>query len=147
MPVQLTVTINDVGAIAALKGLQARLGRLRPAMDEIGQALTTSTYDRFLNARDPEGRDWPGLSEATKDRRGQDAEPLRDRGHLFDSITWRVGAAEVAVGSQRKYARIQQLGGQAGRGRKVTIPARRYLGVSDDDRREIADILRVHLEG
>lgn len=145
MPVQLNVTFNDGGAVAALEGMRGRLGNLRPAMDEIGQALQTSTHQRFLDAEDPEGRPWPELSAATKAKRGSDAKPLRDRGNLFDSINWRAGAAEVAVGSIRKYARLQQLGGQAGRGRKVTIPPRPYLGINEDDRQEITDILRVHL--
>jgi phage gpG-like protein len=110
MPVQLNVTFNDGGAVAALEGLQGRIGNLRPAMDEVGQALQTSTHQRFLDAEDPDGRPWPELSAVTKAKRGSDAKPLRDRGNLFDSI-----------------------------------PPRPYLGVNEDDRQEIADILRVHL--
>ena len=48
------------------------------------------------------------------------------------------------------YAAIQQLGGKAGRGRKVTIPAREYLAMNegqglvlaDQDRNWIMDLLR-----
>ncbi|HBO4159162.1 TPA: phage virion morphogenesis protein, partial [Pseudomonas aeruginosa] len=36
---------------------------------------------------------------------------------------------QAQIGSNLSYAPIQQLGGQAGRGRKVTIPARPYLPV------------------
>jgi phage virion morphogenesis protein len=147
MPVHLRITVDDDGAVAALRGLEARLGSLRPAMDEIGAAMQASTHQRFITASGPDGKSWPALSAETKKRRGDDARPLRDRGHLFDSISWRAGAAEVAVGSVRKYARIQQLGGKAGRGRRITIPARPYLGVDREDRREIAEILRAHVEG
>jgi phage virion morphogenesis protein len=48
----------------------------------------------------------------------------------------------VAVGTNRVYAAIHQLGGQAGRGRKVTIPARPYLGVSAADRVRILAVLK-----
>lgn len=131
--VQLTATIDDGGALAALKELEARLVDMKPAFDEIGQALQTSTHQRFEDAAGPDGRAWPDLSEATKAARGADAKPLLARRHLYDSINWRAGMREVAVGSNRKYARIQQLGGEAGRGLKTKIPARPYLGISRDD--------------
>ena len=38
------------------------------------------------------------------------------------------------------YAAIHQAGGQAGRGGKVSIPARPYLGFGDDDVRDIVDL-------
>ena len=37
------------------------------------------------------------------------------------------------------YARIQQQGGTAGRGRKVAIPARPFIGLSEEARAAIVD--------
>ena len=68
------------------------------------------------------------------------------------------------VGSNLPYARIHQLGGTIRpkkgkflkfRGldgedvfvKEVTIPARPYLGISDDDREEIMDTMTDFLEG
>lgn len=147
MPVQLRIQINDDGAIAALEGLVRQARDLEPAMDDIGRMLRMSARQRIEAAEGPDGTPWPELSAATKRRRGRDAQPLQDKRHLYKSLTWRAGPSEVAVGSNRRYARIQQLGGQAGRGLKVSIPARPYLGVSADDRGEIANILFDHLGG
>lgn len=147
MPVHLRVRLDDEGAVAALEGLAARTLRTQPAMDDIGRMLRTSARERIQAAEGPDGAAWPGLSEATRRRRGESAKPLQHRRHLFLSLTWRASASEAVIGSNRRYARIHQMGGEAGRGLKVTIPARPYLGVSDADRGEIRAILLDHLEG
>ena len=145
MPVRLTVRLNDNGALAVLQGLGLRVRDLAPAVDDIGRMLRLSARKRIEAAEGPEGNAWPALSEATKKKRGRNARPLQHKRHLYKSLTWRPGSAEVAVGSNRRYARIHQLGGDAGRGRTVAIPARPYLGISEDDREEIAAILLDHL--
>jgi phage virion morphogenesis protein len=45
-----------------------------------------------------------------------------------------------------KYARIHQLGGKAGRGRKTRLPARPYLGISEEDKEEVAGIIGDYLK-
>jgi phage gpG-like protein len=80
--------------------------------------------------------------------------PLLDTGTLRNSIT-RVleGRGAVIVGTNwgagsiENGAAIHQLGGRAGRGKSVRIPARPFLGVSDNDRSEILDILRDYFTG
>ena len=144
MTVGIRIELGD----EASDGLRALAGRadLTDALDEIGGSLETSTQRRFETETDPEGRDWKRLSDATLARRGPGAKKLRDQVDLYDSIGHRVLGKRVAVGANRTYARIQHLGGKAGRGKKVTIPARPYLGISAADRREIAEIVRDHLE-
>ena len=48
-------------------------------------------------------------------------------GGLAADISTEVGSTFVRVGSGKEYAAIHQLGGEAGRGRKVHIPARPFL--------------------
>lgn len=72
---------------------------------------------------------------------------LQVQGHLKNSIHRVAGRDQVEVGSNLVYARIHQFGGQAGRGRKVTIPPRPFLGIDDGDRTMILDILRRHVGG
>lgn len=45
------------------------------------------------------------------------------------------------IDSSLPYAAIHQLDGQAGRGRKVTITARPFLGINIQDETEIGNIL------
>ncbi|WP_260331085.1 phage virion morphogenesis protein [Pseudomonas aeruginosa] len=57
---------------------------------------------------------------------GRGAHPiLQVTNALARSITTRADRDQAQIGSNLSYAAIQQLGGQAGRGRKVAIPARR----------------------
>jgi phage virion morphogenesis protein len=51
----------------------------------------------------------------------------------------------VVLGVNKVYAAIHHFGGPAGRGRKVTIPPRPYLGLSEADREEIRAILNDYL--
>jgi phage virion morphogenesis protein len=52
---------------------------------------------------------------------------LQDSGLLAGSVHSAYGNDYAVVGAARPYARIQQLGGRAGRNNKVTIPSRPYL--------------------
>ncbi|TEB09145.1 phage virion morphogenesis protein [Pelotomaculum propionicicum] len=66
---------------------------------------------------------------------------LKDRGRLVRSIRSKARSDVVAVGTNLIYAAIHQFGGPAGRGRKVEIPARPYLGVSEADLSDIRECL------
>ncbi len=74
-------------------------------------------------------------------------------GRLFGSITYHAGEMELTVGTNAKFpggekscAAIHQLGGQAGRGLAVTIPARPFLGVTDDDAAQVGEKLQDYLD-
>jgi HK97 gp10 family phage protein len=66
----------------------------------------------------------------------------RDRGDLARSITKQLvpGTSGLAqsIGSNKVYARIQELGGLAGRGLKSLIPAQPYLKPAFEDNRQSA---------
>ncbi len=116
------------------------LGNPRRAMDQIGSHLAAATIRRFQIETAPDGKPWQKSLRALADG----GQTLTDKGHLRRSITHRVAAdgRSVDVGSNLVYAAIHQFGGQAGRGRSVTLPARPYLGI--DGRSEDA-IVRIGL--
>lgn len=144
--VSLNLTTSD-GASAEIKALAARIANLDPALDEIGASQVTEVQVRFERQQGPDGKKWKGLAARTLMKRSNDAKILRDQGNLYDSVTHEVQAGvAVAIGTNKRYARIHQLGGLAGRGRKVFIPARPYLGLSEDGRKEVLNILRDHVE-
>ncbi len=104
----------------------------------IGDDLVQSTQRRFERQTAPDNRFWLPLSPATrKARRQPSPRILRDRGLLYQSITHRVTGDSLQVGTNIIYAAIHQFGGKAGRGQKVTIPARPFLGLSSADRAKI----------
>lgn len=119
---------------------------LASVLDEIGASNVTETQQRFEDEKDPSGQTWAELSEETKLRRRARGQTkihvLNDRRDLYDSITHKVHLTGVAVGTNRVYARVHQLGWP-----ERNIPARPFLGVSDDGKKEILQIIADHAEG
>lgn len=111
-------------------------------MEAIGQAMKGQTIRRFKQGVDPDGQAWAPSSRAGGMKKGK---TLVDTGRLRDSISFSATPTEVHVGSNVVYAHIHQLAGDAGRGRKVTLPARPYLGVNDDDAEEIQSLVAEHM--
>jgi len=66
---------------------------------------------------------------------------LKDTGRLFRSLAYKARPEGVAVGSNMVQAGLMQFGGKAGRGKKVEIPARPFMGISTDDTADIKDVL------
>lgn len=108
-----------------------------------GEALVSGTLQRFKDEENPQGKKWPVSHRAKQ----EDGVTLTDTARLQRSIDYATTNDKVMVGSNVAYARIHQLGGKAGRGRKVTIPDRPYLGVSNADRAEIRATLADFLAG
>lgn len=144
--IQLNATVNDAAITAALRKLALTTSNLQPALRDIGGALEASTQERFFDETAPDGTPWEEHSDATKAKRGDGAEKLREAGHLFDSISSHVSGASLAVGVNRVYGRIHQLGGEAGRNHSVKIEARPYLGVDAQDERTIFETLESYLQ-
>lgn len=88
-----------------------------------------------------------GDMTAAAQKRLKSLKILQHLGHLKGSIHQAAGRDQVEVGSNLAYARIHQYGGQAGRGHKVTIPARPFLGISEGDADMIVEILGTYLGG
>lgn len=70
-------------------------------------------------------------------------------GALADQIYPQVIGNELIVGSAMKYAAMQQFGGAKAKFPNLwgDIPARPFLGISDEDERTIVDVIRDYLEG
>lgn len=62
-----------------------------------------------------------------------------DTGQLATSITKEVTSQGVTIGTNKVYGAIHHFGGQAGRGKSLTLPARPYLVVQAEDYDEIQD--------
>lgn len=130
----ITIEIDSRQLQTALAGLE-RAGRdLRPALNAIAAELLSQTEANFA----PEGRPkWQPLAASTiaqRDKRGTWPGKILQvsSGGLAADISTEVGSTFVRVGSGKEYAAIHQLGGEAGRGRKVHIPARPFLPFTGD---------------
>lgn len=161
-----SIIVDDGQLRAGLARLSAAMRDMTFAFDDIGSALAVSTRQRFEHQRDPSGRPWRPLSFETILRRlggkrkaftkkGALRKPaarqlehlkiLQVSGNLRDSITHNAAPDQVEVGTNVAYARIHQFGGKAGRGRKVTVPPRAFLGLDADDGAMIEERIAEHL--
>lgn len=167
------MTINIQGekqVIQVLENMRARASNLTPAMKQIGSLVKNASGENFKNQSAPDGTVWKPLSMATliaramrlsggkgiRNKNGSvkkgsqrvisSAKILLDTGVLRASVQVQdVTQQSVTIASRLKYSAIHQWGGKAGRGNKVTVPARPFLGTNPQMRTDIADIIRAHL--
>lgn len=113
MAVRVAFKVTDAAVRTALAKLTQQVANLRPAMAEIGSALVARTLMRFEGSFGPNGVPWKPVSRATAKRKARAGRTklLIWSGRLRNSITYQAGAAQVAVGSNVRYAAIHQLGG------------------------------------
>jgi len=148
MAVTLTADLELTGMKAVLGAYVSAGEDLTPLMDMCGALLETSTKDRLRDSNTaPDGTAWPVSMRAQLDG----GKTLVESSRLANSIQYIAGPSQVEVGSNVIYAGIHQTGGEIrpkngaalsfalpGGGwatvGKVTIPARPYLGISDQDR-------------
>ena len=135
------VTIGTESVERALRELAERGQNMRPVLGDIGEHLLQSTEDRFRRQVDPEGNPWRPLSlnYRTTKPRNKDKILTLD-GHLRRTLRYNVRGSELTVGTDRVYGAVHQFGFE-------DIPARPYLGISDDDTSELVMILADWLTG
>ena len=148
------IEIDDDQLRGALLRLMALGNNPAPAMQDIAALGESSTRLRFRTQTGPDGMRWKPSLRAQM----SGGNTLTRDGHLSGSINKRSGADFAEWGVNRIYAAIHQFGGVIraksagalkfrlpGGGfavvKAVRMPARPFLGVSDDDRRDILDIL------
>jgi phage gpG-like protein len=148
----------------AMADVEARAKRLAPAFRELRRPLRA---DQRAHARDEEGPDgrWPPRSPFTEARR--QARNRTVRNHRFDvlrrgearrrstpkqllgrlpaAILVKVGELYIRATSRAAWSGIHQYGGNAGRGRRVRIPARPFLWLSDGLLRTARDVLGTYV--
>ena len=153
----ITISVEDAAARAMLN----KLGQMdtAPLMRRLGERIQAWTQDRFdaNQQQAPDGTPWAKLNPkyAQNKPRHLQNRKLTLSGHLRKSIRWQLlDSQSVLVGTNVKYAAIHQFGGTirpkkgkalAFGGRfvqSVTIPARPYLGISEQDNQEIREIIK-----
>lgn len=152
--------------------LFARQADMRPVMAEIGQVIRSSVIKNFQESGRPEK--WTptkilsvylGYTMRRGKRKGRKAYTLKggltkgferysegkktliDTARLQNSIHPRAYKDRAVVGTNVVYAAIHQFGGKAGRGKKVTIPARPFLMVQEEDWAMIKHVIGTYLVG
>lgn len=136
-------TINTHRVSALLNRLEK--ADLRPAFESIGEYMNSETANRFRLGVDADGNALTPSERAL----AEGGKTLVDRGHLRDSYTYNVfiDGMGVEIGSDMVYAAIHQFGGETGRNKSTTLPARPVAGVNNENENEINLIVHDHLRG
>lgn len=131
----------------SIETLREKLGDLTPLMDAIGGLLESGTRQRFTDKKAPDGTAWANLmpnSERAKRNTKRKTEKgggiLVFSGNLKQSITHHADPYSVTVGTPELYGVYHQFGTD-------DMSARPFLGLSDDDKSDIYELINEHLMG
>ncbi len=140
------IKIDNKKVEKALLEIAQKTSNLRPLMKNVAGIMADSTEENFKEEGRPK---WKDLSVKTKTARKKSGhypgQILQVSGQLALSVTTQYDDTSAIIGSNKVYAAIHQLGGQAGKNKKTTIPARPYLKLTDDDFDEIISIVEKYL--
>jgi phage virion morphogenesis protein len=151
-----SVEIKDEAVTAALMRASAQMDDMTPLFWDIGEILVDSTIVRFGSGTAPDGSKWAPKSQTTLNKYGArksnrvDARPLfGPSGMLSTQIFYSAEADQVQIVSNRPYAAMMQFGGTKAQFPHLwgNIPARPFLGVSEDDRVNIAGQIADYMSG
>lgn len=128
------IKIEAGNTFDALEHLAEGIADASPLMRAISAEFLSQTEANF----EAEGRPhWMGLAPSTiRQRQRQGTWPgkilQRSAGGLAASVSPFHDSSSAGIGSNKVYAAIQHLGGEAGRGHRTTIPSRPYMPMDKD---------------
>lgn len=130
----------DKEIAARLRALVDAGEDLEPAFIDIGEGLLNSTHDRWEQQVDPEGNAWEPLDPKYQARKKKNADKvLVLEGFMRDTLAYNTSRQSMEMGTNLIQGATHQFGDEE-RG----IPAREYLGVSEDDEQMMEDTLHDH---
>ena len=135
----------------SIQQLQERLASLASlASDDtlltaLGTEIESQTRRRIADEKTtPAGADWPDWSEDYALSRHTGQSLLQSGGGLLDSIQYLVSGDILEVGSNLIYAALHQFGGEPV---GIDVPAREWLGLSDDNLADLHEVLTRWTDG
>lgn len=138
-PIEIKIDNKELNQV--LDKLFEKTTDLKPLMKSIAGTMADSVEENFKQEGRPE---WTKLKESTIKVRTQKGywpgKILQMRGELAASITSAYDESSATVGSNKEYARIHQLGGDAGRNKKTKIEARPYLKLAKNHEEKIINL-------
>ncbi|MEW4983077.1 MAG: phage virion morphogenesis protein [Cycloclasticus sp.] len=138
--ISINAEFNDQQVVDAFRRLVDKAENLEPVFADIGEALLNSHRDRWDRQESPDGEPWAKLDPKYQARKKKNAgKVLVLEGLMRDTLAYNVSASRLELGTNFVQGATHQFGDKS-RG----IPARPFLGISDEDEVEILEILRDH---
>lgn len=144
------ITVDDTQVQGLFKRLVHAAGDTDQALRDIGEYEIRATRERAAREESPDGTPWVKLSPryaARKAKKRGGAPILKFDNHMLgDRLNYQVGDTWVEIGTNVPYGALHQFGGTSGMAPgPAAVPARPWLGLSDEDTTEIRTILADHL--
>ena len=117
-----------------------KLAVARLPMDKVGKRLHTSALQNYNQQRSPAGIPWIPSLRAKK----EGGKTLIDTGFMLASLTYVSGVEWAEVGCPRGAKKIPAWLHYGVR--QNNLPSREHLGVREEDKTVIADIMRQYFE-
>ncbi|MGF1727202.1 phage virion morphogenesis protein [Photobacterium nomapromontoriensis] len=139
-----TITIDGQEAIQQRINHLLQAGtNLQPAFQDIGEMLLISHSDCWERQVSPDGVPWAALNDDYKKRKKKNQSLILVLNqHLGRELNYLASPQAFEFGTNSEYGAIHHFGGSTEmRPQNAAIPARPWLGVSQDDISEIYDIL------
>lgn len=155
----LDINLHDIDRLNALMDrVQALDDHYHELLESLGATVESQTRRRIEEEQTaPDGTPWPAWSSGYAATRHGNQNLLQNEGHLLDSLHYVVGVDDVRIETNLIYAAIHQFGGtikpkngphlvfslgeQTVFTKEVNLPARPFMGLSDEDIDEIEQTL------
>lgn len=156
----INIEFNAAAIFDQLDRARAVLDDMTPIHQDIARYMVKATRDRFRSSTAPDGTRWRKKSPTTLAAylaRGDGNRPrplIGPSGRLGKEIASLATRDSAEIGSALEYSAVMQDGAKKGafgigrNGRPVPwgdIPARVWLGISDEDEKNILDIVDEHV--
>lgn len=146
------VQLDNREILIALEQLLQSSSDLRPAFQDIGEYLVVSTRERFERSEAPDGTPWASNSAVTLARKRGSKPGIGETRQLSTRIYAQPNRDGVAVGSPMEQAGTFHFGAKrrsftGGKTPWGNIPARPFIGLSDEDEKQVLDIIQEHIDG
>jgi phage virion morphogenesis protein len=123
-----------------LEKLDLSENKKQELLANIGTVVVFQTRDRFKSKQNPTGLKWAPWSKEYAKTRHNGHSLLENEGYLEQSIVYKVSGNTVEIGSDEVYAGTHQYGHKG-------IPARPYLGINQQNKKEIEREIIEYLKG
>ena len=142
------IQINDAAIRRAFESIEAALTDTSGLMDNLGDMLLASTTRRYKAGQTPDGTPFAPRSPVTLgryDRSGEryGSKPLWRRGDHYGTIHMQSDRDAATIGSNAIQAAMMHFGGRKAEHPNLwgDIPARPFLGLSDEDRGNVLETI------
>ena len=136
----INVSVSD-NVTGGLRALSDRVNDMQTVFADIGEYLLLSHSERWARQESPEGRGWKELdrdylqSKRKRESRGRNKILVLNE-YLREGLRYQASNTTLEFGTDSEYGRTHHQGDDS-----RNIPARPWLGVSDEDNQEISAIL------